>query len=104
MTSKGEIQRIRVVRDVILDRDLRLFKWEQFDLSSLSDSNEQLMAALLWLMLHFQSDATLPYWLPGEPQHVEMIGVLAVLVLVRHHANFRRLISRREPRIGDDAR
>jgi glycerol-3-phosphate acyltransferase PlsY len=59
---------------------------------------------LLWLMLYFQREGTLPYWLPGEPQHVEMIGVLAVLVLVRHHANIRRLISGTEPRIGDSAK
>ena len=76
-----------------------------FRISSLAAIVAMIAApALLWLMLHFQRDATLPYWLPGEPQHVEMIGMLAVLVLVRHHANIRRLISRTEPRIGDDAR
>jgi glycerol-3-phosphate acyltransferase PlsY len=59
---------------------------------------------LLWLTLGAQRGGTLPYWLPGEPQHVEMIAVLAVLVLVRHHANIRRLLNGTEPRIGDSAK
>ena len=58
---------------------------------------------LLWLMLYAQRDGTLPYWLPGEPQHVEMIAGLAVLVLARHHANIRRLLNGTEPRIGHRA-
>ena len=56
--------------------------------------------AMLWAMLALQRQETLPYWLPGLPQHVDLMAVIAVLVLVRHHANIRRLMSGKEPRIG----
>ena len=55
----------------------------------------------LMLMLSLQRAGDLPYWLPGLPQHVELFAVLAALVLIRHHANIRRLLTRQEPRIGD---
>jgi len=55
---------------------------------------------LLAGMLSLQRDGALPYWLPGEPQHIELFAVLAALVLLRHHANIRRLVTGQEPRIG----
>jgi len=55
-----------------------------------------LLAGMLWL----QRDGDLPYWLPGESQHIELFAMLAVLVLLRHHGNIRRLITGQEPRIG----
>jgi glycerol-3-phosphate acyltransferase PlsY len=55
--------------------------------------------ALLWLMLEAQRGEALPYWLPGLPQHVEMLVGLAVLVVLRHHANIRRLLTGSESRI-----
>jgi acyl phosphate:glycerol-3-phosphate acyltransferase len=33
-------------------------------------------------------------------QRLELIGVMALLVFIRHHANIRRLLSGTEPRIG----
>ena len=54
----------------------------------------------LILMLKLQRAGDLAYWLPGQPQHVELFAVLAALVLIRHHANIRRLLTRKEPRIG----
>jgi glycerol-3-phosphate acyltransferase PlsY len=59
--------------------------------------------AMLWGMLALQRDQTLPYWLPGLPQHVDMLVVLAALVVLRHHANIRRLLKGEEPRIGQSA-
>ncbi len=56
--------------------------------------------ALLWLLLAAQRAETLPYWLPGLPQHVEMLTALAVLVVLGHHANIRRLLKGEEPTIG----
>ena len=55
---------------------------------------------LLAGMLSLQRDGALPYRLPGEPQHIELFAVLAALVLLRHHANIRRLVTGQEPRIG----
>ncbi len=55
---------------------------------------------LLAGLLALQRDGDLPYWLPGQPQHIELFAVLAALVLLRHHANIRRLVTGQEPRIG----
>ena len=55
---------------------------------------------LLAGLLSLQRGDSLPYWLPGEPQHIELFAVLAALVLLRHHANIRRLVTGQEPRIG----
>jgi glycerol-3-phosphate acyltransferase PlsY len=45
--------------------------------------------------------APLYAWLfMGDLQLVEMTVILAVLVFLRHHANFRRLLKGKEPRIG----
>jgi glycerol-3-phosphate acyltransferase PlsY len=60
--------------------------------------------ALLWLMLEAQRSQALPYWLPGLPQHVEMLVALAVLVVLRHHANVGRLLKGTESRIDQMGR
>jgi glycerol-3-phosphate acyltransferase PlsY len=39
-------------------------------------------------------------WGFGGPAHAILAAVVAILVLVRHHANIRRLLSGTEPRIG----
>lgn len=57
----------------------------------------------LWLMLDLQRAGNLPPHWPGEPQHVEMAALLSLLVILRHHANIRRLLTRTEPKIGDKA-
>ncbi len=41
-----------------------------------------------------------PNVLGGDLQIAEMAAILAVLVWIKHHANIRRLLSGREPRIG----
>lgn len=41
------------------------------------------------------------FW--AQPVHVEFAGVIALLVIVKHHANIRRLIKGEEPRIGKPA-
>jgi len=58
---------------------------------------------LIWLMLDFQRAGDLPPHWPGEPQHVEMAALLSLLVILRHHTNIRRLITRTEPKIGSRA-
>ena len=54
---------------------------------------------LLFLLLLLQRNGGLPNWLPGEPSHVSLFGVLAVLVLARHHGNIRRLLNGTENRV-----
>ena len=54
---------------------------------------------LLFFMLLLQRNSDLPGWLPGEPSHVSLFGVLAVLVLARHQGNIRRLLSGTESRV-----
>lgn len=51
-------------------------------------------------MLDAQFDGLLPWWLPGQPQQLQMIALVAVVVILRHHGNIRRLLAGREPRIG----
>ena len=57
----------------------------------------------LWLMLDMQRAGNLPPLWPGEPQHVEMAALLSLLVILRHHANIRRLLTGTEPKIGNKA-
>jgi glycerol-3-phosphate acyltransferase PlsY len=42
----------------------------------------------------------LDFWHSGGPQRAQLAGFIAVLVLLRHHANIRRLLKGEEPRIG----
>ena len=51
-----------------------------------------------WAMLEGQFDGALPYWLPGEPQQMQVAALVAVLAILRHHANIRRLLA------GDEAK
>ena len=39
-------------------------------------------------------------WVFHAPQMIALILILATLVIIRHHANIRRIIARTEPRIG----
>ncbi len=41
----------------------------------------------------------LAWWL-ADPQRAELAGFLALLVILRHHANIRRLLKGGEPKIG----
>jgi len=40
-----------------------------------------------------------PYWI-ADPQRAELMVFIAVLVLIRHHANIRRLLAGTESKIG----
>ncbi|MBV9549931.1 MAG: glycerol-3-phosphate acyltransferase, partial [Alphaproteobacteria bacterium] len=40
------------------------------------------------------------FWVTGDGAYAPVIAILAVLVVVMHHANIRRLLSGTEPRIG----
>lgn len=57
--------------------------------------------ALLWGLLELQRAGRLPIGLPGDPAHLPVLGALAVLVVLRHQANIRRLLRGTEPRIGE---
>jgi glycerol-3-phosphate acyltransferase PlsY len=59
---------------------------------------------LLIGLLSLQRDGTLPYWLPGEPQFVEVLAVIVVLIVARHYQNLRRLLQGKEPRIGESSK
>ncbi len=54
---------------------------------------------LLFVMLLLQRNGGLANWLPGEPSYVSLFGILAVLVVVRHHGNIRRLLNGTESRV-----
>ena len=54
-----------------------------------------------WAMLEAQFDGRLPWWWPGEPQQMQMTALVALIVILRHHANIRRLLAGEEPKIGD---
>ncbi len=43
------------------------------------------------------------FWLTGKSQYVPVTALLALLVIVMHHANIRRLLNGTEPRIGSKA-
>ena len=71
-----------------------------------------LLAALTWLAIalifryaslaSMVSAAAAPFyaaWL-ADPQRTELAGFMAILVILRHHANIRRLIKGEEPKIG----
>ncbi len=72
-----------------------------------------LLACVTWLAVAFLSRisslsallalATAPfyaYWLDGRGAVVGLAAVLALLAMIRHHANIGRLIRGEEPRIG----
>lgn len=74
-----------------------------------------LLTALTWLAIalifryaslaSMVSAAAAPFyaaWL-ADPLRTELVGFMAILVILRHHANFRRLIKREEPKIGRSA-
>jgi glycerol-3-phosphate acyltransferase PlsY len=42
-------------------------------------------------------------WVFGVPQMVALILLLAALVIIRHHANIRRIVAGTEPKIGKKA-
>ena len=71
-----------------------------------------LLAGLTWLAIalifryaslaSMVSAASAPFyavWL-ADPQRTELAGFMAILVILRHHANIRRLIKGEEPKIG----
>ncbi|MCH8090924.1 MAG: glycerol-3-phosphate 1-O-acyltransferase PlsY [Proteobacteria bacterium] len=74
-----------------------------------------LLAVLTWLaialifrygslasMVSLASSPFYAVWL-ADPQRTELAGFMAILVILRHHANIRRLIKREEPKIGRSA-
>lgn len=56
---------------------------------------------LLSLTLSMQRSGDVPMWLPGEPQFVWVLWPIAVIVVLRHWQNIRRLLAGKEPRIGE---
>ena len=70
-----------------------------FRLSSLS----ALLAAALapvYCALFMQTDIGGIYY--GDPERLALVLFMAVLVIIRHHQNIRRLLKGDEPRIGKD--
>ena len=74
-----------------------------------------LLAVLTWLAIalifrygslaSMVSLASAPFtaaWL-ADPQRTELAGFMAILVILRHHANIRRLIKGEEPKLGRSA-
>ena len=73
--------------------------------SSLASLAAMLAAPIaFWALLEAQFAGRLPYWLPGEPQQMQLTALVSVLVILRHHANIRRLLRGEEPRIGEAPR
>ncbi len=54
----------------------------------------------LWGLLALQRAGILPLELPGDPVHLPVLLVIALLIALRHHANVRRLVLGTEPVIG----
>lgn len=72
--------------------------------SSLASLAAMLAAPIaFWALLDAQFAGRLPYWLPGEPQQMQLTALVSVLVVLRHHANIRRLLRGEEPKIGEAA-
>jgi glycerol-3-phosphate acyltransferase PlsY len=44
------------------------------------------------------------FWLTGHGEYSPVLALLALLVIVMHHANIRRLLNGTEPRIGSKAK
>ena len=44
------------------------------------------------------------FWLTGHGEYAPVLALLALLVIVMHHANIRRLLNGTEPRIGSKAK
>ena len=44
------------------------------------------------------------FWLAGHGEYAPVLALLALLVIVMHHANIRRLLNGTEPRIGSKAK
>ena len=74
-----------------------------------------LLAVLTWLaialifrygslasMVSLASSPFYAVWL-ADPQRTELAGFMAILVILCHHANIRRLIKGEEPKIGRSA-
>ncbi len=53
-----------------------------------------------WAMLEAQFTGALPWWLPGVPQQMQMTALVSIMVILRHHANIRRLLAGEESKIG----
>ena len=44
------------------------------------------------------------FWLTGHGAYAPVLALLALLIVIMHHANIRRLLNGTEPRIGSKAR
>jgi len=69
-----------------------------FRISSVAGMGSAILAPVYALILSQRSilDGTL-----ASPQQAEFAALIALLVVFRHHANIRRLLSGTEPRIGE---
>ena len=76
------------------------------------DCRVGLLACLIWLavalLFRYSSLATLIaiaaapfcFWFLGTPQEAYFAALIAVIVMVRHHSNIRRLLTETESKIG----